>query len=368
MPKYRFTEIAINSTEKKKPIEADKETYIGLEHLDSGTLTVSRWGSEVAPIGEKLLMKKGDVLFGKRRAYQKKVGIAPFDGIFSAHGMVLRPREEVITKEYFPLFISSDYFLNEAIRISVGSLSPTVNWKDLKDLTFNIPTIEEQRRITPLVWAAIKAKNAYKNLIQRTDDLVKSQFIEMIETSNCENVLGDFVKRCTPKRCGDRQLPVLSVTKEKAIVFQESRFDTTVASVDKSNYLIVPRGYIVQGIHIDEGNFGYQNLVDEGIVSPAYKLWEIISDEVVPELLEFFLRSDKAIDYYTRNFQGTTVARRQTIKAEDLLNMPLNLPNLKSQMEFWSFVQQSDKSKFEIQEAIVRIDNFIKSLIQQDNN
>ena len=114
MPKFRFTEIAINSTEKKKPVEEDKFTYIGLEHLDSGTLTVSRWGSDIAPIGEKLVMKKGDVLFGKRRAYQKKVGIAPFDGIFSAHGMVLRPREEVITKEYFPLFISSDYFLNEA--------------------------------------------------------------------------------------------------------------------------------------------------------------------------------------------------------------------------------------------------------------
>ena len=179
MPKYKFTEIAINSTEKKKPTEADKDTYIGLEHLDSGSLTVSRWGADVAPIGEKLIMKKGDVLFGKRRAYQKKVGIAPFDGIFSAHGMVLRPRENVITKEYFPLFISSDYFLNEAIRISVGSLSPTVNWKDLKELEFFIPTIEEQRRITPLVWAAIETKNAYKSLISRTDDLVKSQFIEM---------------------------------------------------------------------------------------------------------------------------------------------------------------------------------------------
>ena len=179
MPKYKFSQIAINSTEKKKPTEADKDTYIGLEHLDSGTLTVSRWGAEVAPIGEKLVMKKGDVLFGKRRAYQKKVGIAPFDGIFSAHGMVLRPREEVITKEYFPLFISSDYFLNEAIRISVGSLSPTVNWKDLKDLEFFIPSIEEQRRLTPVVWAAIEARNAYKTLISRTDELVKSQFIEL---------------------------------------------------------------------------------------------------------------------------------------------------------------------------------------------
>ena len=191
MPKYRFSEIAFNSTAKKKPTEADKDTYIGLEHLDSGSLTVSRWGSDVAPIGEKLIMKKGDVLFGKRRAYQKKVAIAPFDGIFSAHGMVLRPNEAVITQEYFPLFISSDYFLDEAIRISVGSLSPTVNWKDLKDLSFNIPTIEEQRRITPLVWAAIESKYAYIALLERTDELVKSQFIEMFG----DPITNDIVER-----------------------------------------------------------------------------------------------------------------------------------------------------------------------------
>lgn len=96
MAKYRFDQIAINSTEKKKPAEEDRFTYLGLEHLDSGTLKVTRFGSEVAPIGEKLVMHKGDVLFGKRRAYQKKVALAPFDGIFSAHGMVLRPKEDVI--------------------------------------------------------------------------------------------------------------------------------------------------------------------------------------------------------------------------------------------------------------------------------
>jgi type I restriction enzyme S subunit len=179
VPKYRFEEIAYNSTEKKIPSEDDKHTYIGLEHLDSGTMTVTRWGSEVAPIGEKLVMRKGDVLFGKRRAYQKKVAIAPFDGIFSAHGMVLRPKEKAVTKEFFPLFISSDYFLNEAIRISVGSLSPTINWRDLKELEFSLPTIEEQSRISPLIWAAIRAKEAYKKMLESTDNLVKSQFIEM---------------------------------------------------------------------------------------------------------------------------------------------------------------------------------------------
>ena len=72
MAKYRFEQIAINSKEKKKPAEEDRFTYIGLEHLDTGSLNVTRFGSDVAPIGEKLVMRKGDVLFGKRRAYQKK--------------------------------------------------------------------------------------------------------------------------------------------------------------------------------------------------------------------------------------------------------------------------------------------------------
>ena len=98
VPKYKFEQIAFNSTEKKKPTEDDKYTYIGLEHLDSGCLEVTRYGSDVAPIGEKLVMRKGDVLFGKRRAYQKKVAIAPFDGIFSAHGLVLRPKENVVDR------------------------------------------------------------------------------------------------------------------------------------------------------------------------------------------------------------------------------------------------------------------------------
>ena len=173
----------------------------------------------------------------------------------------------------------------------------------------------------------------------------------MFAQSGRTNCLGDFIKRITPQRCGDRKLPVLSVTKDRALVFQEERFDSTVASKDKCNYLIAPRGIIVQGIHIDEANFGLQSLVDEGIVSPAYKLWAIISNDVVPEILEFYLRSDTAIDYYKRKFQGTTVARRQTLRAEDFLAMPLNLPEIHKQKRFLQFIQQSDKSKLIIEDT-----------------
>ena len=86
--RVKFEAIAINSVAKKKPTAEDAAHYIGLEHIDPGCFVVSRWGGDVAPIGDKLLMKKGDVLFGRRRAYQRKVAIAPFDGIFSARRMV----------------------------------------------------------------------------------------------------------------------------------------------------------------------------------------------------------------------------------------------------------------------------------------
>jgi type I restriction enzyme S subunit len=181
MSKYRFDQIAYNITEKKKPTEEDKYTYIGLEHLDSGSLQVTRYGSDVAPIGEKLIMKEGDVLFGKRRAYQKKVAIAPFDGIFSAHGMVLRPKEDVVDKSFFPFFISSDYFLDAAIKISVGSLSPTINWRDLKELEFELPDMDKQRELAKVLWAMDATKRSYQKLLQKTDELLKAQFVDLFK-------------------------------------------------------------------------------------------------------------------------------------------------------------------------------------------
>lgn len=181
MTKYKFEDIAFNSKIKKKPVEEDKYTYIGLEHLDGGSLQVTRYGSEVAPIGEKLIMEKGDVLFGKRRAYQKKVAIAPFDGIFSAHGMVLRPKENVINKEFFPFFISSDYFLDAAIKISVGSLSPTINWGDLKALEFNLPAVEEQERLAKILWAAEFLKQRLLQALDNAKTLKKSFIDNLID-------------------------------------------------------------------------------------------------------------------------------------------------------------------------------------------
>ena len=318
---------------------------VGLEHLTPGEITLERWDEGTENTFTKGF-KKGQMLFGRRRAYLKKAAVAPFDGVCSGDITVIEAIPGKILPELLPFIIQNDLLFDYAVGKSAGSLSPRVKWVDLKDYEFELPEIEKQASLVDLLKAAHATRKAYQEQIKATDDLVKSQFIEMIAQSDRTNCLGDFIKRITPQRCGDRKLPVLSVTKERALVFQEERFDSTVASKDKCNYLVAPRGVIVQGIHIDEANFGLQTLVDEGIVSPAYKLWAIISNDVVPEILELYLRSDTAIDYYKRKFQGTTVARRQTLRAEDFLAMPLNLPEIHKQKWFLQFMQQSDKSKF----------------------
>ena len=198
---YRFDDIAYNITTKRVPTPDDNARYIGLEHLDPGELYVKRYGSNVDLKGDKLVMTKGDILFGKRNTYLKRVAIAPFDGLFSAHGMIFHPKEDVIDKRYFPFFINSDAFMDEAIRISVGSLSPTVNWKDLKDLKFDIPPIEEQKQIADKLWIAYDLKSKYANLVESIDEMVKSQFIEMF-CSRDTTPVGNYIEDSYPGEWG----------------------------------------------------------------------------------------------------------------------------------------------------------------------
>jgi len=93
--------------------------------------------------------------------------------------MVLRPKTDVVDPTFFPFFISSDMFLDEAIRVSVGSLSPTANWKDLRTLEFNLPSLGKQRELAVILSEAEQLKGHYRSLLVACDDVVKSQFVEM---------------------------------------------------------------------------------------------------------------------------------------------------------------------------------------------
>lgn len=345
MSKFRFEEIAINSTEKKKPVESDKYTYLGLEHLDPGTLKVSRFGSDVAPIGEKLVMKKGDVLFGKRRAYQKKVAIAPFDGIFSAHGMVLRPKTEVIDSEFFPLFISSDYFLDAAIKISVGSLSPTINWKDLKNLEFELPDLETQRQLAKVLWALIDTIENYKVLMTKTDELVKSQFIELFKDCLNQKPLTEI---CSPKQW--KTIGTKDFTSEGYPVYGANGLIGKYKEFnhDKPTVMIGCRG-TCGVIHVSEGK-SYIN-------GNAMCL-----DDPIPEINYKYLSAALKCYDFSKIITGTS---QPQITIEGLKKVLVKIPTLEEQKVFISLSEQSDKSKFELENCIKNAVSMYKKILKE---
>ena len=87
---YRFDEMAVEVRDRVEvPRESGFERYVGLTHLDAGSLKIWRWGSTDEVEKQKMLFKSGDIIFGRRNAYLRRVAVADFDGVCSAHAMVL---------------------------------------------------------------------------------------------------------------------------------------------------------------------------------------------------------------------------------------------------------------------------------------
>ena len=190
---FKFGEIAFNISERVEPKNTDAEIYVGLEHLDPDSIHIRRTGVPSDVEGTKLKVYKGDIIFGKRRAYQRKAAIAHFDGICSAHSMVLRANPETIEPDLFPFFIHSDIFMNRAVDISEGSLSPTIKWRTLSEQEFCLPSRPIQKKLAELLWAIddVSEKN---HKIAEAINIYKSVFLKRLLSngSGKELRLGDM--------------------------------------------------------------------------------------------------------------------------------------------------------------------------------
>lgn len=142
---------------ERNPLGNGLERYVGLEHIDPEDLHIKRWGiiSEGTSFTRKFV--KGQVLFGKRRAYQRKAAVTEFDGLCSGDILVFEPKNELLVPELLPFIVQSDGFFEHALQTSAGSLSPRTKWKDLADYELPLPPIEEQRRIAEILWTADEA-------------------------------------------------------------------------------------------------------------------------------------------------------------------------------------------------------------------
>lgn len=153
------------------PEAAGIERVVGLEHIEPRDLRIRRWGDVADGTTFTTLFRPGQVLFGKRRAYQRKVAVADFEGVCSGDIYVLEPANDRLMPELLPFLCQTDAFFDHAVGTSAGSLSPRTNWTSLASFEFLLPPIQEQARLVETLVASRESVEAMIALRQSLDTL-----------------------------------------------------------------------------------------------------------------------------------------------------------------------------------------------------
>ena len=353
--------------------------YVAGDHMDSEDLTIHRYGNfatdDVGPAFTRIF-KPGQILYGSRRTYLKKVAVASFEGICANTTFVLESKDEsVFDNRLLPFVILSDKFTQWSISHSKGSTNPYVLFSDLASFEFTLPPIEEQRVLADKLWAAYKLKESYKNLLVATDEMVKSQFIEMFG-----NPLSS-VQRYPLKKLGDccelnPRRPNLTLKETDKVSF------VPMPSVSENGYLqdVVDEEYgkVKKGFTYFENNDvlfakitpcmeNGKGAIAEGLInnigmgSTEFHVLRPIEGVSSPYWLLALTRLPIFRERASKNMTGTGGQKR--VPANYLENFMVGHPSIEEQNRFENIYKQADKSKFELRQSIEKIDRVIQSLL-----
>ncbi len=380
MSTVKLADVAIESRESLKEKDSTLPV-VGLEHIIPEQINLTEWDMGVENTFSKTF-QKGDVLFGRRRAYLKKAAVAPCKGICSGDITVIRAKEDKIIPELLPFIIQNDEFFDYAVGKSAGSLSPRVKWEHLANYEFNLPTIEEQKKLAETLWQIVATMESYKKLLAKTDEMVKAKFVEMFGTiesgkSKVENITkvlsrkasnGFFAKKNEYNENGN--ISILGVTNIVNTLYSKidnlpraigSDSDIKRFSVKYGDVLFCRSSLVAEGI-------GKASIVPKN--TPANTLFEchvirlpLNLQLCIPEFLQIQLTLP-----FCRNqilAQAKTVTMT-TISQNELLKINILVPPIESQKQFADFVEKSEESKSAIQASLDSLTKVYKKFISEN--
>ena len=350
----------------------DHEFYIAGEHMESENIHLTKRGrfegSDVGPAFIRLF-RPGQVLYGSRRTYLKKVAVADFEGITSNTTFVLETKDQnVMMQELLPFIMLTDSFTEYTIKNSKGSTNPYILFSDLCAYEFELPCIEAQRLLVERLLACDSAKEAYKRLLAATDDLVKSQFIEMFydrdyPLKTIGEVIDKNILRVAKRFTKDDTIEYLDISSidnaSKAVT------GTTVYTVadapSRAQYVLRKNDILYSTVRPNLQNIAVNPYSADNIIGST-GFCVLRCKEVTTGFMLGLITSEPFTERMVSLASGANYPA-VTDKVVHAYEFPM--PPIEEQRRFDIIIQQADKSKFELKQAIERIDNLIKSLIQQ---
>lgn len=352
--------------ESRETYSGDKTgiPIVGLEHLVSQELRFTDYDIDTDNTFTKRF-HKGQILFGRRRAYLKKAAIADFDGICSGDITVIEAIPGKVDPMLLPFIIQNDRLFDYAISHSAGGLSPRVKWADLADYEFDLPSLEEQRKLADKLWAAYELKEAYKKMIAATDEMVKAQFIEMFEDAPTKTLREVSIKN------GEYGANVQADTFNGDVRYIRITDITNDGSLndDKVSPKVFDEKYLLKTndlLFARTGNTVGKTYLHKGgkMIFAGYLIRYQLNEELI--LPEFAFAFTHTQQYYNWVNKTKKVGAQPNISANQYDTMPIIVPSsLEEQRKLVEITRQAEKSKSELRQAIEKIDRVMKSLMQQ---
>ena len=357
MTKVKLGEVAFEGKSSYKGAK-NGIPIVGLEHLESEKITLDAWDVDTDNTFTKCF-EPGDVLFGRRRAYLKKAAVAKVSGICSGDITVIRSLKDKLNPRLLPFVIQNDAFFDYAVSKSAGSLSPRVKWEHIKEYEFELPVIQRQEDLANMLWSIQDAIKAYKNLLCKTDELVKSQFIEMFgEPNNNPNAVS-FESAFSIR--DDLRKPINDTVRSEMHTGQLYPYYGANGQVDSINEYLMDCNAIC--LAEDCGAYGAGEATSYII---SGKCWVnnhahvlIPKESCDIEFANVYFRILDMSEYVT----GTT---RLKLTQGKMKTLPMILPPMEQQKQFAAFVRQSDKSKFELEKTISELNSLYKKIISEN--
>lgn len=340
----------------QNPSRSDYDRFIGLEHYDSGEPVITRFqGTELLTTSAKAF-KANDILIARRNVYLKRAGIVFFDGITSGDSIILRLKEDTqktigYSREdlirYIPFMLNSEHFWIYANKHADGMNSKRISKDTLLEYEFELPSIDEMRDISDKLWAAYRLKEAYKKLLVTTDEMVKSQFIEMFgnPVTNTKGWKTAKIKDVAPEMPSKEQLS------GKIWLLNLDMIESNTGRIIEKVYEDVENALSVQSF--DEGNVLFSKLrpyLNKVVIpdEPGMATTELVPLRPEPSklhkvFLSHLLRGNQFVNYANDIAGGTKMPR---MPLTELRNFDCILPPMDKQLEFVFIAEQVDKSKF----------------------
>ena len=197
--------VRLSKARSQDPLADGIERYVGLEHLEPGDLRIRRWGNVADGVTFTSVFQPGQVLFGKRRAYQRKVAVADFSGVCSGDIYVLETKDaQVLLPELLPFICQTDAFFDHAVGTSAGSLSPRTNWTSLAGFEFMLPPMDEQTSLVQVLRGFEEAIESAQTISAAAETLRRSLMIDHFEAVHSDrrkvSEIGKWYSGGTPAR------------------------------------------------------------------------------------------------------------------------------------------------------------------------